>query len=528
MTDFDFKNPDYAAVFRERLERLAWLREKPERFEILRTYYRDNSADFINDFGMTFEVRNPERGLPAAIPFILFPKQREWVEEVMWCWRNQKPMITEKSRDCGISWLSVALASTLCLFHDGINIGVGSRKEEYVDKKGAPKALFTRARQFLRHLPAEFLGDWDERKHAPHMLITIPRTGSTITGEAGDGIGRGDRASIYFVDESAFLERPQLIDASLSAATNCRQDISSVNGMGNPFAQKRHSGKIKVFTFHWRDDPRKDAEWYAKKVEELDNEAIVAAELDINYAASASRALIPSAWVEAAIDAHKVLPIDITGESLGALDIADEGKDKCAFAGGKGVLLSVCEEWSGVGSDTFASTQRAFDIADEHRIREWLYDSDGLGASCRGDARVINEQRPGRTHTVHAFRGSGAVERPKAEDEKDRKNEDFFLNRKAQAWWRVRRLFRNVYRWRVEGLACDPSEIIVLDSALPNLQKLRMELVQPTWDRNAAGKLFIDKAPDGAKSPNMADAVMMRYSGARRSMRISDEAVRNV
>jgi hypothetical protein len=36
--------------------------------------------------------------------------------------------------------------------------------------------------------------------NAPHMRVVFPDTGSIISGEAGDGIGRGDRCSIYFVD----------------------------------------------------------------------------------------------------------------------------------------------------------------------------------------------------------------------------------------------------------------------------------------------------------------------------------------
>ena len=56
-------------------------------------------------------------------------------------------------------------------------------------------------------------------------------------GEAGDNIGRGDRTTLYLVDEAAFLQRPLLIDAALSQTTRCRIDLSSVNGMTNPFAQ---------------------------------------------------------------------------------------------------------------------------------------------------------------------------------------------------------------------------------------------------------------------------------------------------
>jgi len=182
-----------------------------------------------------------------------------------------------------------------------------------------------------------------------------------MTGEAGDGIGRGDRTSFYIVDESAFLERPYLVDASLSATTNCRQDISTPNGMANSFAERRHSGKVDVFTFHWRDDPRKDDAWYKKQCEELDA-VTVAQEIDINYSASVEGVLIPSAWVQAAVDAHIKLGIQPTGQRMGALDVADEGKDTNAFTSRHGFLLEDTEEWSGKGDDIFGTVQSAFSI----------------------------------------------------------------------------------------------------------------------------------------------------------------------
>jgi phage terminase large subunit len=120
------------------------------------------------------------------------------------------------------------------------------------------------------------------------MRLVFPDTGSAIVGEAGDHIGRGGRSSIYFVDEAAHLERPKLIEASLASNTDCRIDISSVAGMANPFAEKRHSGRVKVFTFSWRDDPRKGPEWYAQQQAKLDP-VTLAAEVDMDYRASLHR-----------------------------------------------------------------------------------------------------------------------------------------------------------------------------------------------------------------------------------------------
>lgn len=509
-------------VFEWRVERLKRIRNDPSVLSAFRAFYKDNPAQFIIDWGMTFDPRNVERGLPANIPFLLFPKQEEWVMWFMERWKAREPGITEKTRDMGMSWLTIALADTVCLFNRGMVVGFGSRKEEYVDKIGAPKSLFWKARMFLDMLPGEFRGSWSINKHAPHMRIMFPDTDSVITGESGDGIGRGDRSSFYIVDESAFLERPQLVDASLSATTNCRQDISTPNGMGNPFAQKRHSGKIKVFTFHWRDDPRKDDAWYAKQVNDLDP-VTVAQEIDINYSASVEGVVIPSAWVQAAIGAHIKLGIEPTGMRRGAMDVADEGVDKNAFAGRYGFLLEYLKSWSGKGGDIYDSVLKVFAICDENGYDGFDYDADGLGAGVRGDARVINEQRrdAGIRHIDdQPFRGSGAVHDPEGEMVKERLNKDFFANAKAQAWWALRMRFQATYRAVVEKMPYDPGDLISLSPYLAELPQLTMELSQPTYTINAVGKVVIDKAPEGTKSPNLADCVMICYQPATRALDI--------
>ncbi|WP_458038709.1 TerL protein [Pantoea ananatis] len=517
---FDFRNPDYTQVFEWRMERLQRIRQNPGMLPAMKAFYRDNPAQFIIDWGMTVDPRNVERGLPARIPFLLFPKQEEWIQWFVEHWRTSKPGITEKTRDMGMSWLTVGMAASLCLFNRGIIAGFGSRKEEYVDKIGSPKSLFDKARNFIGLLPVEFRGGWNPKAHAPHMRILFPENDSAMTGEAGDGIGRGDRTSFYIVDESAFLERPYLVDASLSATTNCRQDISTPNGMANSFAERRHSGKVDVFTFHWRDDPRKDDAWYKKQCEELDA-VTVAQEIDINYSASVEGVLIPSAWVQAAVDAHIKLGIQPTGQRMGALDVADEGKDTNAFTSRHGFLLEDIEEWSGKGDDIFGTVQRAFSICDQRRLEMYRFDSDGLGAGARGDARVINEQRKERRErqiTATPYRGSGSPANPEDEavpgeyGQQGRLNKDFFANAKAQGWWRLRTLFRNTWRAVEEKMPFSPDEIISISGSMKLKNKLIVELSQPTYSVNGVGKIVVDKKPDGTKSPNLADSTMIAYA----------------
>lgn len=521
---YDWRRPDVAGVFRERARRLIELRKEPGRLPLLAAYYRDNPADFISGWGVTIDPRVAASGRNPVMPFVLFPRQREAIEWILEQWHAGKPGLLEKSRDVGASWLLMALAVTLCLFRRDMLIGVGSSKEDKIDRSGDPDCLFFKARMFLAYLPPEFVNGWDLRSNSAHMRLIFPATGSSITGEAGDNIGRGGRKAIFFLDESAHIDRPKLIDASLAATTDCRLDVSSVNGMANSFAERRHSGKVPVFTFHWRDDPRKDDDWYAKKAEELDP-VTLAQEIDINYTASVEGVIIPAAWVQKAIDAHRVLGIEPTGVRGAALDVADGGMDKNALAVRHGILLEHVESWSGSDDteDIYETTERAFTLCDLHGVKELDYDGDGLGAGVRGDARKINEQRVRNKLPpleVRMFRGSASgvalmdankyVRGPDGQP-LDRKNKDMFANAKAQGWWGLRFRFQQTVR-ALEGLPYDPDDIISIRADIPERARLLVELSQPVYGINKAGKIEVNKTPEGVRSPNLGDAVMMNYA----------------
>ena len=425
----------------------------------------------------------------------------------------------------------MSLAVSLCLFNRNLTIGVGSAKEDKVDRSGDPDCLFFKARLFLKNLPAECRGGWDLNIHSAHMRLNFPATQSAIVGEAGSNIGRGGRCSIFFIDEAAHLERPELIEASLSTNTDCRIDISSVSGMANPFARKRHSGKYKTFRFHWRDDPRKDDAWYSAQREILDP-VTLAAEIDIDYRGSVEGALIPSAWVQAAVGAHLKLGIEPSGSRYVGLDVADEGRDRNAFAGRHGFLLQHLHSWSGKDSDIFKTVVRAFFLRDQYGYKSLDYDADGLGAGVRGDANRINEERRvagGQVGEIQVdpFRGSGEVHDPTGEIVPERKNKDFFANAKAQSWWCLRMRFQATWR-ALNGMPYEADELICLEPQLEELTSLVSELSQPTYSINGVGKIVVDKAPNGIMSPNLADAVMIAFSPMHSAleawMRLAEEA----
>lgn len=381
--DFDWKKPDYGPIWEQRIKMLERLRADPSLIGPLKAYFKDNPVAFINTFGCTFDPRNAERNLPTTVPFLLFPKQAEFIEWVIARWRNREDWLVEKCRDVGLSWLCVAVAVWMFLFQPGTVVGFGSRKEEYVDKLGDPKALFWKIRTFIDLLPAEFRpAGWNSDKHAPFMRVINPETGSAIVGEAGDNIGRGNRTSIYFKDESAFYERPEKIDAALSQTSNCKGDVSTPNGEGNPFWKKRFGGRIPVFVFDWRDDPRKGPQWYEQQKNTLDP-VVLAQEVDRDYSASVSNSFI-SGQVVTVAQSRGPADVPAMGALRVGLDVARFGDDKCSLTFRRGRVLIKQSIWG--KTDIMSTAGRAKQEINAYRgasgahLEQIAVDTIGLGA----------------------------------------------------------------------------------------------------------------------------------------------------
>jgi hypothetical protein len=520
---FDWRNPDYGPVHAERSARLAYVADPELRAMMLQLYTADPIA-CIQHWAWSHDPRGPERGQPATFPLVLFPAQEGLLAFILDRLAAREPGLIEKSRDCGASVLVMALAAVLCMYRPGTIVTVGSRKEDSLDRVGDPTTLLAKARFFLEHLPPQIVTAWT----SAHLRITFAN-GSAIVGEAGDNIGRGGRSTLAILDESGHLEHPKLVDAALASNTDCRIDVSTPRGMANSFAEKRHSGRYPVYTLPWTKDPRKDAAWYAKQLELLDP-VTVAQEIDLSYTASAEALIIPAAWARAAVDAHLKLGIQPSGIRSGSLDVADEGRDRNAFAARHGVVVNNLQTWSGAGSDLYATAERAIRLCDAWGLESWSFDSDGLGAGIRGDAERINERRRGEGYRVYRcepFRASAAVEDPERTVEGTAtRAKDYFANRKAQGWFELRRRFSETYRALNGAEDVDPDDCISLSSGIgKELDRLLVELSMPQWKQSAAGKVLVDKAPDGVSSPNAADAVMALLCSRRRGLRISDDAL---
>ncbi|MGH6971716.1 MAG: hypothetical protein ACREEQ_08900, partial [Caulobacteraceae bacterium] len=390
-------------------------------------------------------------------------------------------------------------------------------------------------RMLAAGLPREFLpAGFEAKAHMAAMKAINPETGATITGEAGDNIGRGGRKLIYFKDESAHYERPEKIEAALGDNTRVQIDISSVNGLGNVFHRRREAGvewrpgaaalagATNVFVLDWRDHPAKTPAWFEarRKRAEADGLAhLFAQEVERDYAAAREGVVIPAEWVRNAIDAHLALGFDDAGGWSAGLDVADGGPDRSALAVRKGAVLKAAIEWG--EADTGASARRAIEAvaatAGPGAAVEIAYDCVGVGAGVKAEAnRLAAVGLLPRALRFSAWDAGAAAlwpDRPiEAGDKETPLNKDFYANLKAQGWWRLRRRFEKTHRARTEpGVAFPPEELISLPSDLPSLRQVEKELCQATHSASERLRLVIDKAPAGARSPNLADAIVMAF-----------------
>lgn len=537
--------PDYSAVYRWRIQMLLQLSTDANALAAAKSYYSTRPAEFIMHWMDTYDPRKSPthqdermRG-EKWMPFVFFSKQSEVVDFLQSLDREQESGLVEKCRDAGLSWICIGYSIWRFLFVKDDAIGWGSRKEMLVDKLGDPDSLFEKMRLVLRRLPAIWLPEgFNWSRHATFMKLVNPENGAVIAGEAGDNIGRGGRKSIFFVDEAAHLEHPEIVDSALGDNTNVRIDISSVNGLGNVFHRRRENGVVwrpgaslprgfvRVFIMDWRDHPNKTQEWYDTRKAKAEREGlqhIFAQEVERNYNAAVSNVVIPYDWITSAVDAHIHIPYLAAatpanlGRWIAGLDVADEGGDRNALTLREWIIWRQCDEWG--DRDPGVSARRAIITCRPYAGRiECQYDSIGVGAGVKteynrltDDERLISrEQIP-----FVPWNAGAKVLRPTdriiPDDDESLMNKDFFENLKAQAWWSLRTRFYKTHKARTEGIIYPVDELISLDSSMPLLEQLKKELAQPTKGQSSKLKMLIEKKPNGTKSPNLADSGVQAY-----------------
>ena len=216
---------------------------------------------WCENFAWTFDPREDVRN----IPFILWDKQKEYIKWVESLLRYQKDGLIEKSRDVGASYTTlVAIVLYNWLFRD-FNALIGSRVESKVDKSDDPDALFWKIDYNLRRLPDWMLPrDFSWLNNRTYMRLSRPDNENVIVGESSNpNFGRAGRYNLALFDELGFWQNAKSSWESSGSSATTRLAISTPpeSGKASFFYKLRQSGKVDVFTFHYKDDPRRDEIW---------------------------------------------------------------------------------------------------------------------------------------------------------------------------------------------------------------------------------------------------------------------------
>ena len=497
-------------ALRERDRRLAWARtDAAKRFPALLTYYSTHIPQFVADWCLMIDPRLRDS---KVIPFALYPKQWELADALLDSYHKGESLTLVKSRDSGASWLAMCLAVALAIFEPGFTCLIGSQLESKIDQSGTnANTLFGKARMFLEYLPEEFRGGWTPKNGNLYMRLWWPN-GSVLFGQAGEAIGRGERASVALLDEYAHLVHPDKIDEALMATTNVKWYISSVNGTSNPFARRAMDGKNRVFYYRWTDDPRKTPEWAAKMIAS-DGQRKFDREYGCDFLAGNADQMFKQAWLDAAVDAHIKLTLTPTGRRYGGLDVGAGGDDANALAViHDGMVVEHTEIWPS-SVDQYRELEKALRLCDQYGVFALTGDSNGVGAGIAGSIAQICATRRTQKLPYIQFDPFMASSRPAYPKRKYRENtqelvEDVLPTRKSEGYDELARRLEITYNAvTVPGYKYQRRDIVSFSSKNPTLNQLLQELAQITSEWRGQ-KLYVDKYGDGA-SPNAADAVMM-------------------
>lgn len=243
-------------VWRTKLLRSA--NSDPTYREKLKTLFHRDIIFAFNAFFYTLDVRRrPEQHQP----FCTWEYQEGVIDKICEAIESGKDFPFDKSRDMGATWMVLLIFLWFWLKPEGgYDFLVGSRIEDYVDKKGDMRTHFAKLRYALYRLPKwlqpKFL---NPRVHDTFMKLVNPDTGVSITGESNNpNFSTQGRYVAVFFDEFAKWESSDVAAWTAAGdATPCRIPVSTPFGAGGKFYDLE-----KRITLHWSLHPRKAAEAY--------------------------------------------------------------------------------------------------------------------------------------------------------------------------------------------------------------------------------------------------------------------------
>lgn len=499
-----------------------------------------NIHHWIDNWVWTSDSRLAEIGMSANIPFDLFQSQYDLVDFLMARIAGKEDGLVEKSRDMGASWLFAAVSVWFWLFVPGFKTTYSSFEQNLVDELGNPDAWFEKVRQLYRQLPPWMMpAGWNVQKHDNFARLINPVNNNVIAGRVGgENIGRGGRSGWIILDECAFMNRPDEVDAATAANTRCRIFASTVNGLGNLLARKRHGGGLRhdqMIRLHWSSDPRKTVEdpgWEKRERGRLEPWKF-ASEYDIDYTASVEGVFIPAAWVQSCIrlaEFARAAGVPPSTVGVAGMDVGGGGEGKSTYVSRFGPwVLKVASRGD---PDTIGTAHWGMELASADRLTRmdgWEasvaclnYDNIGIGTA------VLNTFSRCEHHGIVPQGinvGEPATERMWTDG---LTSQEKFGNLKAELWGVAREAVKCGHELLLHltgqpgGIEHPWSDVVILPNETGDDMILQAQLSYPRRLTDEKGKVVVERKKDmlekrGLKSPDHAEGFVLTYAQAEMS-----------
>lgn len=446
----------------------------------------------------------PDVKAKRVLPFVLFERQREIVDWLGERYDRQEPGLQKKSREFGLSCLLMGYGCNKFLLESHFNLGVASRKQQYLYERHNWHSILEKFLFGLEHLPPWMRPRaWNRDDHVTRNKIMNPENGSMVMGEVGEFIGSGGRASMYVVDEFSLVERQAEAWQSLAGTADCVICVYTSKGPATFVHQELESNpNIPLMVSPWWWDPRKvdglenvgNADHWSKWAEEkLANttEYIFELEFCCNDEVPESDGICSPAWMRASREAEPVPH----GLPVAGIDLADGGPDEHVLAIRTGAQVDLFT-WQGMELEEVAPKIAA--KLTEHNVRVAFYDNSGRGASFGRlatdtgvDCRFIGVNG-GADAGLRQLRDSTQSSRLR------------FANKTTELWWAMSLAIKGAWE-RENGIEIAPDAWVSIRD-----KKLEQQIMARKYELQKSGVKLQDKRRM-LGSPDRADALAFTY-----------------
>jgi hypothetical protein len=234
----------------------------------------------VADFIRSLTIEEPNGDDTAIIPFDLWPMQEAALDAV----QEHPRVIILKARQLGITWLIIAYALWLCLFHPGKTVLFFSKGQLEADE------LIRRVLGMYERYTGEKAGLI--KGNTAELAWT---NGSRMKSlPATENAGRSFTASLILLDEFAFMQWAAAVYSAVKPTIDGGGRmivLSTADGLENPFHALWTAAEQGDSTFHpiflpWNARPDRDAAWYSR----VEKDALSSTDMAREYPATPEEA----------------------------------------------------------------------------------------------------------------------------------------------------------------------------------------------------------------------------------------------